>query len=148
LGDALAGSGPPGRIEAGRHFLRTRIYYEDTDAAGRVYYANYLKFAERARTEALFALGWDIRQLAEEEDATFVVRRCEAEFLAPAVLGDIVEISTSVTRSRGAGFTMDQAISRDGLELARMVVDLACINRLGKPRRVPPPLRQALAHLT
>ncbi len=143
----LAKTALPGRLEKGGHVLSVRVYYEDTDAAGRVYYANYLKYAERARTEALFALGWNVGRLAEEDGFTFVVRRCETDYLAPAGLGDIVEIRTCVTEARGAGFTMTQVVSSDTQELARLVVDLACIGRSGKPVRLPILLKEALAGL-
>ena len=132
---------------AAQHVMTLRIYYEDTDAAGLVYYANYLKFAERGRTEALYALGWDFRKLSRDDGIFFVVRRCEVDFLAPAELGDIVEVRTAVARARGAGFTMDQAIGRNGRHLVKMKVDLACIGRTGKPVRLPADLREALGRL-
>lgn len=143
----LAETALPGRLEKGGHVLNIRVYYEDTDAAGRVYYANYLKYAERARTEALFALGWNIGRLADDEGFSFVVRRCETDYLAPAGLGDIVEVRTCVTEARGARFTMNQVVAKDSQDLARMVVDVACIGRSGKPVRIPVLLREALAGL-
>ena len=132
-------------LPAGGHAITLRVYYEDTDAGGFVYYANYLKFAERARTEALYALGWDQSELAACHDIILVVRRCEVDYLAPARLGDIVEIRSVVAHTGGARFTMDQAIVRDGRDLVRMVVLLACVGANGKPKRLPAPLRSALS---
>ena len=76
----------------GAHALTMRVYYEDTDAFGVVYYANYLKFAERGRSEMLYGLGWDHRSIAAQFDAAFAVRRCEVDYLKPARLGDMIEV--------------------------------------------------------
>ena len=166
-----------GCIEDGTHVMAVRVYYEDTDAAGVVYYANYLKFAERARAEMLYALGWDQRQLAQDEGIAFAVRRCNADYLAPARLGDIVEIRTSLAgepgrRLSGVRFGVDQAIvatektggggqpgdanlDEPGMEvvgvgghtLVQLAVDVACINKEGRPTRIPARLQSALAGL-
>ncbi len=96
------------------HVFPVRVYYEDTDTAGIVYYANYLKFAERARTEMLRAAGIEQRVLAEETGVAFAVRSCSADYLAPARLDDLLEIRTRVAGLQGATIEMEQSVTRDG----------------------------------
>ena len=128
----------------GVHRVLMRVYYEDTDTGGIVYYANYLKFAERARTEVLRDLGITQRALMEEDGLAFAVRRCEVDYLAPARLDDELEVRTALRTLGAASLDLDQAIYRvkgeDGAserELARLVVRLAVINRDGRPTRLP-----------
>ncbi|MCZ6603700.1 MAG: YbgC/FadM family acyl-CoA thioesterase [Alphaproteobacteria bacterium] len=143
--EEIDGSALPGRIEDDCHLLLLRVYYQDTDAAGLVYHANYLKFAERARTEALYAVGWGQARLDEKDRIVFIVRRCEADFLVPARLGDIVLVRSRVTDIGGARLNMEQTISLDGQDLTRLSVELVCVNRDGRPTRVPQPLASALS---
>lgn len=126
------------------HVFAVRVYYEDTDAAGIVYYANYLKFAERARTEWLRARGVGQRDLAEREGVAFAVRRLTAEYLKPAKLDDILEVRTRIVSVRGASIDAEQALRREGEDIARLTVTLACVARSGKPARLPPVVRHAL----
>ncbi len=119
------------------HVFPFRVYYEDTDAAGIVYYANYLKFAERARTEMLRARGFDHRQLDAEDGVAFAVRACSADYLLPARLDDALEVRTRVTHVGGATLEADQDITREDAVLTRLKVRLACINRAGRPVRIP-----------
>lgn len=121
-----------------------RIYYEDTDAGGIVYYANYMKFAERGRTEALRTLGFENSALAEREGVLFVVRHLEADYLRPARLDDIITVKTAIAGTSRASFTMDQVISCGEVMLFHMRVKLACINLQGRPARLPDHLRQML----
>ena len=123
----------------GDHVLALRVYYEDTDTAGIVYYANYLKFAERARTEVLRDLGIGQRALFEEQGVAFAVRRCEGDYLAPGRLDDELEVHTTLRALGAASLDLDQAVRRrdDQRELARLVVRLAVINRDGRPTRLP-----------
>jgi acyl-CoA thioester hydrolase len=123
------------------------VYYEDTDLAGIVYYANYLKFFERGRTEALRACGIDQRALQAERGLVFVVRRVEADYLAPARFDDVLEVATWIERLRGASVEMGQTVSRDGRILCRGRVGVACMGRAGAPLRLPPEVRTALAPL-
>ena len=141
----LGAHGWQGRIEDGCHVLRLRVYYEDTDATGVVYYANYLRFAERARTECLRAVGADHPQLLAEHGVVFVVRHCVADYRAPARLDDVVEARSRFTELRGASLRAAQSITRDGHEIVHIDVRLACVDRAGRPRRLPAALRQALA---
>lgn len=124
-----------------------RVYYEDTDAAGLVYYANYLKFAERARTEMLRALGWGQRALLADDDVAFVVRRCVADYGRPARLDDALSVRTRLTALRGASFEAEQVVRRNGIDLVRLDVTLACVGEAGRPKRIPPRLRAAMDNL-
>jgi acyl-CoA thioester hydrolase len=130
--------------DAGTHVFAVRVYYEDTDAAGIVYYANYLKFAERARTEWLRAKGVGQRELAERDGVAFAVRRLTAEYLKPARLDDIIEVRTRIVDIRGASIEAEQELRREGEEIARLTVRLACVASSGKPARLPPVVRHAL----
>ncbi len=127
------------------HVFPLRVYYEDTDAAGIVYYANYLKFAERSRTEMLRAVGLTNPGLRASADLGFIVRRCHADFHEPARLDDQLEVHTRITRLGGASIEAEQRVTRAGDELARMDVKVACVNAKGRPTRMSRPLRTALA---
>lgn len=126
------------------HVYPVRVYYEDTDAAGIVYYANYLKFAERARTEWLRAKGIGQRALSETEGVAFAVRRVSVDYLRPALLDDALEVRTRIVAVRGASLDGEQEISRDGEILARLTLTLACVARSGRPARLPKVVREAL----
>jgi acyl-CoA thioester hydrolase len=119
------------------HVYRLRVFYEDTDSGGVVYYANYLKFAERARTELLRAFGVSQKALAETSGAVFAVRRVEADFLGPAYLDDELEVRTKVLDHGGARVAMGQVIRRNEEDLVRMRVEIACVNAKGRATRIP-----------
>jgi acyl-CoA thioester hydrolase len=136
-----------GAVTGGTHFFLTRVYYEDTDAAGIVYYANYLKFAERARTELLRLLGFEQERLRGEAGFAFAVRRCVAEYLVPARLDDELTVASRLTVLRGATLAVEQRIRRGDAELARLGVTLAGVAASGRPVRLPQPLRAALSQL-
>ena len=127
------------------HVFRTRVYWEDTDGAGIVYYANYFKFAERARTEMLRAIGIEQRRMLDETGIAFAVKRCACEYLRPAQLDDALEIVSCVTQARGASLDMHQQVRRDDAALAELDVTIVCIGRDGRPARLPPGVRHALA---
>lgn len=128
---------------AGVHITTLRVYYEDTDTGGIVYYANYLKFAERARTEVLRDLGIAQRALMDSDGLAFAVRRCEVDYLAPARLDDELEVRTTLRALGHASLDLDQAIFRrqpdggEARELTRLAVRLAVIGRDGRPTRLP-----------
>ncbi len=126
------------------HVYGVRVYYEDTDAAGIVYYANYLKFAERARTEMLRARGVGQRALTQDDGVAFAVRRVAVEYLAPARLDDLLEVRTRIVAVRGASLDGEQDIVRDGEVLAKLTLTLACVAASGRPARLPPAVRRAL----
>lgn len=130
-----------GRIEDGVHRFPVRIYYEDTDAAGIVYYANYLKFAERARTEWMRLMGAAHGALAEQTGAVWAVRRCVVDYLRPARLDDMVEVRTRLNAVGGASAEIEQAVFRDGEALARLEIRLAFVTLDGRPCRLPAALR-------
>jgi acyl-CoA thioester hydrolase len=125
----------------------TRVYFEDTDAGGIVYYANYLKFAERARTEALRSLGFSQFTLMKEKDLRFVVRSCHLNCLAPAYLDDILDIKTYFKEPKYAKLVVSQVILREDQLIASLEVVLACINPEGKPVRIIEDLRRLLTNL-
>ena len=129
------------------HHMPLRVYYEDTDAAGIVYYANYLKFAERGRTEMMREMGFAHSQIAEDIGTLFTVRRCSVDYRAPARLDDALIVETLVREIGGATLLLDQQIRRDGEVLVQIDMLVACIGRDGRPCRVPAGLRTALMKL-
>lgn len=115
-----------------------RIYYEDTDAGGVVYYANYLKFFERARTDFLRHLQISQSDLAQKENLVFVVRRCEIDYLTPARLDDLIEVSVEIKEMRTASIVMFQKITKSGKILARLNVEIVCVSADEfKPNKIP-----------
>jgi len=133
-----------GCVDDGRHVLPLRIYYEDTDSGGMVYYANYLKFAERARTEMLRLAGFDHGAIADHFGLAFVVRDCTVSYKSPAHLDDLLEVRSCFLEVGGASLTAEQLICRETTELARLDVRLACMTGGGRPSRIPETLREAL----
>ena len=127
------------------HIFPLRVYYEDTDAGGIVYYANYLRFAERARTEYLRSVGADHQTLLAEDGIAFTVRQCSVDYMSPAFLDDPLEVHTRFLEVRGASLRAEQVVKRKTDELARLNVRLACVGDDGRPRRMPTALRSVLA---
>lgn len=125
------------------HRQNFRIYYEDTDAGGVVYYANYLKFAERARSEFLRDAGFENSKLRKDFSIGFVVRSIQAEYHSPARLDDIIQIETVLTEIKNSSFIMKQSIFSDERLLFTMNVRLACIGNDFRPARMPIELRGA-----
>ena len=105
-----------------------RVYYEDTDAAGVVYYANYLRYLERARSEWLAARGFEVAALERDRGVAFVVRRVEVDYLRPARLGDRLEVSFAIADARPSRFVVHQQISRQGELLIDALVTVACLD--------------------
>ncbi len=126
------------------HSFNCRVYYEDTDLAGIVYYANYLRFIERARSEWVRVRGVDQRALKETEGVVFAVRRVEADYLQPAKFDDELTVLTEVENIGGASMTLKQSVTRDGVILFTAVVTLVAINANGAPVRLPAILRKPL----
>ena len=123
--------------------LWVRVYYEDTDFSGRVYHASYLRFLERGRTEWLRRRGFAHRDLAETSGALFVVRSLQIEFLAPAMMDDLLTVETSVAAVRGASIDFKQRVLRGDKELVTADV-LAASIRDGRPARIPADMRRLL----
>jgi acyl-CoA thioester hydrolase len=122
-----------------------RVYYEDTDAAGVVYYANYLKFMERARTEWLESLGFPLAAFEQAHGVAFVVHRVEMDFLRPARLNDVLTATVEVLDRKAATLLLRQGVLRGAELLNQAQVALACVDaRALRPRRIPEPLAAAL----
>lgn len=125
-----------------RHALR--VYYEDTDLAGIVYYANYLKFIERARSEWVRGLGVDQGRLRDEAGIVFAVRRVEADYLRPAKFDDILDVETALVTLGGARIVLRQEVRRGDEVLFAAVVTLVCLTAGGQLARLPAEIRAAL----
>lgn len=126
------------------HRFDLRVYYEDTDLAGIVYYANYLKFIERARTEWVREIGIDQARLKAEEGIVFAVRRLEANYLAPARFDDVLTVETEIIDITGARITLSQAVRREGETLFDSTVLLVAISESGRPVRLPADVRRRM----
>ena len=137
---------PAGAWKDGRFYFPARVYYEGTDAGGIVYYANYLKFAERARTEFLRVIGFNQQPgLEADERAGFVVRHCEIDYRAPAVLDDLLEISCEVKEFGGASAVICQEIVRNGQVLVSLEVKVVYVLLKNKrPARIPAELAEKM----
>ena len=127
------------------HRLPVRVYYEDTDLAGIVYYANYLKFIERGRTEWVRAAGVDQWALKETAGIVFAVRRVEAEYLRPARFDDLLEVRTRLLSLAGARIEVGQEVWRDDVALFTAKVGLVCMTEAGRPARIPEDVSARLA---
>ncbi|HEY8189903.1 MAG TPA: tol-pal system-associated acyl-CoA thioesterase [Micavibrio sp.] len=126
------------------HKTTFRVYYEDTDAGGIVYYANYLKFAERGRTEMLRAAGFENQSLMDREGLIFIVRRVEADYLAPARLDDVLTVDTSILSLKNASFLVKQSIFCHEVLVCSLIVTLVCVTKDIKPVRMPDAMREKL----
>lgn len=134
----------PQRARGGVFVLPVRVYYEDTDAGGVVYYANYLKFAERARSEMLRSLGIENFTLQNRYAMTFVVRSISAHYFKPARLDDLLDVELKLTKVGGASLEGVQSIRRDTEELVRLDIRLGCMKLDGGPGRMPEDIRRKL----
>lgn len=126
------------------HKINFRIYYEDTDTAGVVYYANYLKFAERARTEALREAGINQQALMDESGLGFMVSKVTVEYKQPAALDDVVQVRTSMQKMGKVRIGLLQEIWRDDVLLTSLVVEVAMVNAARKPTKMDETVRDAL----
>lgn len=124
-------------MTAGEFSLDLRVYIEDTDAGGIVYYVNYLKFMERARTEYMRSLGFG-KDYIFNHDLMFVVRDVVVQYLRPATLDDELVATAAIRQLKGASMVMYQRVARGGEVLAQGELTIACVDRAGvKPRRMP-----------
>lgn len=119
------------------HRFTCRIYFEDTDLAGIVYYANYLKFIERARGEYVRELGLDQTATKRDTGVVFAVRRVEADYLSPARFDDVIEVRTTPIKASPAQIVLDQSIWRDDRALFQSQVTLVALKPNGRPTRLP-----------
>ena len=118
-------------------FHKIKIYYEDTDSGGVVYYANYLKFLERARTEALFSIGFSNKKIKEQYSSLIIVKSCNIEYKKPAHLEDELTIRSFVKSITKTSFFMNQIITRGDDEIVDSKIHLVFINKEGKPVKIP-----------
>ena len=123
------------------HTFPIRVYFEDTDTAGIVYYANYLKFAERGRTELLREMGVSHAEMIKKQGLTFVIRSCLLNCLASARLDDVLEVRTYFKKLTHVKLEVSQSIVRNNQLIATLEVVLACVNSLGKPIKIDGHLR-------
>ncbi len=126
------------------HLFPIRVYYEDTDMAGIVYYANYLRFIERARSDWVRGLGIDQNVMREKDGVVFAVRRVEADYLHPAKFDDMLEVRTQTRSVTGARLTMAQEVWRGEQKLFQAEVTVVCVNETGHPARLPANIRLLL----
>ena len=118
-------------------FHKLKVYYEDTDSGGVVYYANYLKFLERARTEALFSIGFSNKKIQEKFNALIIVKSCNIEYKKSAFLEDELTIRSFVKSITKTSFFMNQIITKDEKIIVEAQVHLVFIDKNGKPIKIP-----------
>jgi acyl-CoA thioester hydrolase len=118
-------------------FHKIKVYYEDTDSGGVVYYANYLKFLERARTEALFSIGYSNKKIKEKFNSLIIVKSCNIEYKKSANLEDELKIRSFVKSITKTSFFMNQIISRDEEIIIEAQIHLVFVNENGKPVKIP-----------
>ena len=121
-----------------------KIYYEDTDSGGVVYYANYLKYLERARSEAIYSLGLTNTNLQKDHDTLIIVKTCNIEYKKPAKFEDELEIISSILSKTRTSFTMLQIIKKNEEIISEATVQLVTVNKEGKPIKIPEILNNLL----
>lgn len=137
-----------GRIdEDGAHHLPVRVYYEDTDAAGIVYYANYLRFIERARTDMMRLLGVSHSRMAADEGLSFIVRSCAVKYRKPARLDDGLDVRTRILRVRGPVLDIVQEVLRREELLVAADLRIACMNGEGRVQGLPRTIQSVFAQI-
>lgn len=127
------------------HRFKLKVYYEDTDLAGIVYYANYLKFIERARSEWVKALGIDQMQLKAEQGVVFAVRRIEADYLQSSKFGDVLDVTTRLVSQTGARVSLLQSVYRADDHIFQANVTLIALTEDGRATRLPAEFRSKLS---
>ena len=118
-------------------FYKLRVYYEDTDSGGVVYYANYLKFLERARTEALFSIGFSNKKIQDKFNSLIIVKSCNIEYKKSAYLEDELTVRSFVKSITKTSFFMNQIITRENDVVIEAQIHLVFINKDGKPVKIP-----------
>ena len=122
----------------------TKIYYEDTDAGGVVYYANYIKFLERARSEVIYSLGLSNKEILEKEGVIIIVKTCNIEYKKPAKFEDEIEIISNIKEVKNSSFKMRQVIKKKFDIISEADVVLVTVNKKGKPVRIPSILKKLI----
>ena len=123
---------------------KVKVFYEDTDAGGVVYYANYLKFFERARTEAIAEIGLSNKKLLDEFGVLIIVKSCNIDYKKPAKLEDQLEIKSIISSISNSSFKMTQKAFRDDDLLTSSEIHLVIVDKKGKPSRIPDELRKKI----
>lgn len=123
------------------HRFPIRVYYEDTDMAGIVYYANYLRYIERARSDWVRDIGID-QNAMREDGLAFAVRRVEADYLSSARFDEELQVETSVQQVTGARLVMEQVVKRGEQRLFEALVTIVCVSDTGQPARLPANIRR------
>ena len=118
-------------------FHKLKVYYEDTDSGGVVYYANYLKYLERARTEALFSIGYSNKKIKDQLNSLIIVKSCNIDYKTPAYLEDELTVRSFVKSVTKTSFFMNQIITRDKTTIVDAQVHLVFVNKEGKPVKIP-----------
>ena len=118
-------------------FHKLKVYYEDTDSGGVVYYANYLKFLERARTEALFSIGFSNKKVKEQFNSLIIVKSCNIEYKKPTYLEDELNVRSFVKSITKTSFFMNQIITKKEELIVEAQVHLVFVNEEGKPIKIP-----------
>lgn len=135
------------RLEGQTFILPVRVYYEDTDAGGVVFYANYLKYAERARSEMLRHFGIENSDLQDRHGVAFVVRHIAVDYIRPARLDDLLEVSLTLDKIGGASMQGEQVIRCAGEDLVKIQIRLGCMKLDGGAGRIPKDIHQSLRAL-
>ena len=117
--------------------FKLKVYYEDTDSGGVVYYANYLKFLERARSELIYSFGLSNKQLLKEYDTLIIVKSCNIQYKKPAKLEDELEIDSKIKSFTKTSFTVDQTIKRKEEIISLAEIVLVTVDKSGKPIKIP-----------
>lgn len=134
-----------GTIREKKHFFDVRVYYEDTDAGGIVYYANYLKFAERGRTEFLRHLGFNQQALAAEKDFCFVVSKASVTYLTPLRLDDVIEVQTKIESCSKISITFKQDLCKNNQSAATLnVVVVGLDSKTDRPKALPQDIKEKM----
>lgn len=126
------------------HETTIRVYYEDTDAGGIVYYANYLKYAERARSEWLRDHGVENKKLADEDGLFFVVKSCSLDYHTPAVLDDLITVKTTLEEFKSASIVLSQDIYKADKKLVSVRVKICMVNGSKRPAKIPHHIKEKL----
>ena len=127
--------------------FKLKVYYEDTDAGGVVYYANYLKFMERARSDALKSLGFTNKLLIKENETYIIVKSCNINYIRPALLEDDLEIKSNIKQISKTSFFMSQKVFKDNDQITEADIHLVTIDKKGKPIKIPEKLKEKLEKL-
>ncbi len=134
-----------GRFEGKTHILPIRVYYEDTDLSGLVYHANYLRYMERGRSEFFRAAGITrLAQLDDPEPTAWTLRKVSLEYFRPARIDDLIQVHTRCVALSGARMTAEQCVQKGDEILTKGQVEACIITLSGKPRRIPPEMREKL----